>query len=271
MKRFSIREKKLNRKKQVVIGGIVLLLFFGFFLIKNLLAMEYPLVVDGKGITQEEIRFHNHDIDRAIRSRVIFNWAAKEGLADEFSYETFQKSLKTENKERKEIKKKGEPLYGPVEFTPMQYYKRQLGEYERSLKDHMMKRVEKKELYEFYKTHQENFKEVDTVCAEYIVRQDGREIYKESVILDKNNIRAKMEFDEEFVNRLLLLEEGGKVIWSTAQGEEKELYCTSREDGGYLSYEEVSGAVLEQYIANKFEVELQKRISESNVWNFMKK
>ena len=61
-------------------------------------------------------------------------------------------------------------------------------------------------------------------------------------------------------NRLLLLEEGGKVIWSTAQGEEKELYCTSREDGGYLSYEEVSGAVLEQYIANKFEVELQKRI-----------
>lgn len=179
--------------------------------------------------------------------------------------------MKTENKERKEIKQKGEPLYGPVEFTPMQYYKRQLGEYERSLKDHMMKRVEKKELYEFYKTHQENFKEVDTVCAEYTVRQDGREIYKESVILDKNNIRAKMEFDEEFVNRLLLLEEGGKVIWSTAQGEEKELYCTSREDGGYLSYEEVSGAVLEQYIANKFEVELQKRISESNVWNFMKK
>lgn len=115
--------------------------------------MEYPLIVDGKGITQEEIRFHNHDIDRAIRSRVIFNWAAKEGLADEFSYETFQKSLKTENKERKEIKQKGEPLYGPVEFTPMQYYKRQLGEYERSLKDHMMKRVEKKELYEFYKTH----------------------------------------------------------------------------------------------------------------------
>ena len=110
--------------------------------------------------------------------------------------------MKTENKERKEIKQKGEPLYGPVEFTPMQYYKRQLGEYERSLKDHMMKRVEKKELYEFYKTHQENFKEVDTVCAEYTVRQDGREIYKESVILDKNNIRAKMEFDEEFVNRL---------------------------------------------------------------------
>ena len=185
MKRFSIRGKKLNRKKQVVIGGIVLLLFFGFFLIKNLLAMEYPLIVDGKGITQEEIRFHNHDIDRAIRSRVIFNWASKEGLADEFSYETFQKSLKTENKERKEIKQKGEPLYGPVEFTPMQYYKRQLGEYERRLKDHMMKRVEKKELYEFYKTHQENFKEVDTVCAEYTVRQDGREIYKESVILDK--------------------------------------------------------------------------------------
>lgn len=53
------------------------------------------------------------------------------------------------------------------------------------------------------------------------MRQDGREIYKESVILDKNNIRAKMEFDEEFVNRLLLLEEGGKVIWSTAQGKKK--------------------------------------------------
>ena len=82
--------------------------------------------------------YKRQDIDRAIRSRVIFNWASKEGLADEFSYETFQKSLKTENKERKEIKQKGEPLYGPVEFTPMQYYKRQLGEYERRLKDHMM-------------------------------------------------------------------------------------------------------------------------------------
>lgn len=113
MKRFSIRGKKLNRKKQIVIGGIVLLLFFGFFLIKNLLAVEYPLIVDGKGITQEEIRFHNHDIvGHTVKSH--FNWASKEGLADEFSYETFQKSLKTENKERKEIKQKGEPLYGPV-------------------------------------------------------------------------------------------------------------------------------------------------------------
>lgn len=271
MKWFSIRWNKVNKKQQIVIGGIVLLLFLGFFFIRSLLAREYPLIVDGKVVTQEEVRFHNNDIDRAIRSRVIFNWAFREGLADEFSYKTFQKSLETENKQRKELKQKGEPLYGPVEFTPMQYYKRQLGEYERRLKDHMMKRVEKKELYEFYKAHQENFKEVDTICAEYTVRQDGRETYKESVILDKTNIRANMEFDEEFVNRLLMLEEGGNVIWSTAPGEEKELHCTSRKDGGYLSYEEVSGAVLEQCVAKKFEEELEKRISESNVWNFVKK
>ena len=135
-----------------------------------------------------------------------------------------------------------------------------------------MKRVEKKELYEFYKTHQENFKEVDTVCAEYTVRQDGREIYKESVILDKNNIRAKMELTRNLSTGFCCWRKWRKKSsGSTAQGKKKELYCTNREDGGYLSYEEVSGAVLEQCIANKFEVELQKRISESNVWNFMKK
>ena len=62
-------------------------------------------------------------------------WAEQEGVVDEFSYKTFLEALETENKKRKEFYEKGEPVYGPVEFTPMQYYKRLLGECEQALKE----------------------------------------------------------------------------------------------------------------------------------------
>ena len=227
-----------------------------------------PLLVDGKPITQEELEFYNGDKERAVRGRVVWNWAEQEGVVDEFSYKTFLEALETENKKRKEFYEKGEPVYGPVEFTPMQYYKRLLGECEQALKERKMEELSEEELVAFYETHRENYRQVDSFTAEYTVWQEGRIAYQGTLELNDSNIRAMTEADEELANKLLQLEEGGQSTWGDDSGAKKRLMCTKREAGGYLSYEEVSGAVLEQCTADEFEKELNKKMKESEVRDF---
>lgn len=224
--------------------------------------------VDGKLITQEELEFYNGDKERAVRGKVIWNWAEQEGIVDEFSYDAFLEALETENKKRKELHEKGEPVYGPVEFTPMQYYKRLLGECEQALKERKMEELSEEELVAFYEIHQENYRQVDSFTAEYTVWQEGRITYQGILELNDSNMRAMTEADEELANKLLQLEEGGQSTWSDDSGAKKQLICTKREAGGYLSYEEVSGAVLEQCTADEFEKELNEKIEESEVRDF---
>lgn len=227
-----------------------------------------PLIVDGKPVLREELEFYNGNKERAVRGKVIWNWAEQEGFVNEFSYDAFLKALEEENKKRKESDEKGEPVYGPIEFTPMQYYKRLIGECEQALKVKKMKEVSEEELVDFYEKHQENYRQVDSFTAEYTVWQDGKITYQEIVELNDSNVRAMTEADEELANRLLQLEEGGQTTWSSGSGETKQLICTKRESGGVLSYEEVSGAVLEQYTADVFEKELNEKIAEAEVLDF---
>lgn len=140
--------------------------------------------------------------------KIIWNWAEEEGIVDEFSYDTFLKALKAENQKRKELDEKGEPVYGPVEFTPMQYYKRLIGECEQELKNRKMEEISEEELVSFYESHQENYRQVDSFTADYTVWQEGRITYQETLELNDSNVRAMTEADEELANKLLQL--GGR-------------------------------------------------------------
>lgn len=227
-----------------------------------------PFIVDGEPVLWEELEFYDGNKERAIRGKVIWNWAEQEGFVKKFSYDAFLKALEEENKKRKELDEKGEPVYGPIEFTPMQYYKRLIGECEQTLRVKKMKEISEEDLVAFYEKHQENYRQVDSFTAEYTVWQEGKITYQETVELNDSNVRAMTEADEELANRLLQLEEGGQTTWSNHSGETKRLICTKRESGGILSYEEVSGAVLEQYTANVFEKELNEKIAESEILDF---
>lgn len=103
-------------------------------------------------------------------------------------------------------------MYGPVEFTPMQYYKRLLGECEQALKERKMEELSEEELVAFYETHRENYRQVDSFTAEYTVWKERRIAYQGTLELNDSNIRAMTEADEELANKLLQLEEGGGAV-----------------------------------------------------------
>lgn len=258
-----------GRKKKLWAGAVfIAVLLSAFFLFREAGRVKYPLIVNEEPITQEELEFYDGDKDRAVRARVIWDWAEQEKIIDRFSYDSFLEALDKENKERKALHEKGEPVCGPVEFTPMQYYKRLIGECEQALKERIMERTTPEELEVFYETYREHYRQVDSFTAQYTVWQEGKIIYEGIVELNDSNVRAMTEADEELANKLLQLEEGGQTNWTGSNGEEKQLICTKREAGEYLLYEEVSGAVLEQCAAEKFEKELNEKISKSEIQDF---
>lgn len=216
-------------------------------------AMEEP------AISEEELALNDDNLERAVRSRMIWDWAVECGVAEEFSYDTFLRSLEGENNAREMIRAEGGPVYGPVNFTPLQYYRRLLGQYEQEILEQLVQEIEASELAGYYETHQERYRAADTVEAKYTIRQDGRVIYEEDVILDDGNMRTFSEADEELVYNLLQLEEGGQCVWTGRNGEEKQLLCIRREPGALAPFDEVAGAVRDQYAGERFEQELMIR------------
>lgn len=220
-----------------------------------------PLAMTELPISKEELVLNDENMELAVRSRMIWNWAVECGVADEFSYDDFLQSLEAENKKREKVHADGDPVYGPVKFTPLQYYRRLLGEYEQEICDRLAQKIKPSELIGYYETHQENYRAVDTVEAEYTIRQNGRVIYQGDMMLHAENMRALSESDEELVHNLLQLEEGGQYAWTGRNGEEKQLLCIRREQGTCAPFEEVSGAVTDQYAGEVFERELAIRIA----------
>ena len=129
-------EKRKHLMTVFLVGLVLLIVALGFWKKQE---GKPPFIVDGKPVLREELEFYNGNKERAVRGKVIWNWAEQEGFVNEFSYDAFLKALEEENKKRKESDEKGEPVYGPIEFTPMQYYKRLIGECEQALKVKKMK------------------------------------------------------------------------------------------------------------------------------------
>lgn len=128
-----------------------------FILAKQLNEEKAPLTINGDPVSEEELAFHDGSLERTVRSREIWSWAAEGGMADEFSYDDLIQSLENENRERKKLQSEGGVLYGPVEYTPLQYYRRLTGERERMLRTRILEETDSSELIRYYETHQENY------------------------------------------------------------------------------------------------------------------
>ena len=98
--------------------------------------------VEGELVSEEGLALNGGDLERAVRAREIWSWAAECGLTDVFSYDDFMNALKAENQNRKRLQEEGGVIYGPVEYTPLQYYRRLLGEYERLLRARILEETE---------------------------------------------------------------------------------------------------------------------------------
>lgn len=78
-----------------------------FILAKQLNEEKAPLTINGDPVSEEELAFHDGSLERTVRSREIWNWAAEGGMADEFSYDDLIQSLENENRERKKLQSEG--------------------------------------------------------------------------------------------------------------------------------------------------------------------
>lgn len=251
-----------HKKKWIVVLVIGLL-----FVVAATAARSHSgiLTVDGVSVSQQEIDFQGGDLEHVIRSKVLLNWAVEAGIAEGFSEGRFREALQQENARRKKTQEAGAPLYGPAQFTPIQYYKKQLGDYTQKLKEEIKQQASLSQQREFYESHPEAYREVDTICADYTVWQDDRIVKQGSITLDAQNIRALAETDEVLVQYLLQMEAGGQMNWRDADGRERQLQCVKREPGRILPYEEVTGAVLEHYAAEQFEQRLQQRVERAKI------
>ena len=96
-------------KRQFLVCLVLLIVALGFWKKQE---GKPPFIVDGKPVLREELEFYNGNKERAVRGKVIWNWAEQEGFVNEFSYDAFLKALEEENKKRKESDEKGGPVYG---------------------------------------------------------------------------------------------------------------------------------------------------------------
>ena len=199
-----------------------------FILAKQLNEEKAPLTINGDPVSEEELAFHDGSLELTVRSREIWSWAAEGGMADEFSYDDLIQSLENENRERKRLQSEGGVLYGPVEYTPLQYYRRLTGERERMLRTRILEETDSSELIRYYETHQENYMDVDTIEAEYTIRQEGRTTYEGNVVLEAESMRGLSESDEELAEHLLQLEEGGQSLDWKKLGRHAVTLCQER-------------------------------------------
>lgn len=223
------------------------------------------LYVDGMAVEKEELAFLNEDTERAVRVKQIQKWAEEEGLAEPFSYGKMMKQLEEENRQRAAAKTSGGTVYGMSEYTPLQYYHQTMGDYERLLKDDLMKQTDEKTLRAYYEGNREAYRQIGRTKAALTIREEGEAAEVTEIVVDRYNIRSISERDEELVSHLLSLNAGDTVVWTDGYGRACTLVCTNKDEDTYAAYEEVSGAVLEQYAAWQFEEELNRRAAESTV------
>lgn len=225
---------------------------------------QAALYVNGEAVSAEELALTGGD-EEAIRMKVLQQWAAEEGLWEEFSYETFQAQLEAENEARAEALAAGGTVYGPREYSPRQYYAIRMGELERALRGREEAQTTQAQLEEWYEAHREDFRVFGAVTAEVTVYSGRTLMSRQEVTLEPANQRILSEENETLVQVLHTLQVGESQTWTDGQGLEWTAVCTARAEDSFAPLEEVRGAASQQYAAQRVSEELARRTAESAV------
>lgn len=253
----------MGKKGRWITGGALLItavLVISFF-------VEFPvLLINGTPIYSQEYQIHGAVAERVARSRAIMDWASELEGEKSVSYGEILQALERENAERKAKKESDQPIYGPLEFDHIQYYKKYVGDCQQRIVQKLEQEAEQDALVQFYDRNRQQYRHADTISAEYSVWQQGVLIREGTVQLDRYNIRSMSESNEQLVENLLQLSPQQELFWDASDGIQIQLRCTQRIPGEVAPYEEVAGAVLQQYAAQQFEDRLEERIKESRIW-----
>lgn len=229
------------------------------------------LYVNGEAVVEEEMELLDQNVEQVVRMKVLQQWAKESGVIETaFSYQEMLQQMEKENQYRVEQKAAGGIVYGVLEYTPLQYYNVEMGQYERLLKDNMIREASWEELEIWYQEHKENYWQIGEIQADLTISYNGRVLSEQSISLTSYNYRSLSEQYEELVNYLVDLSVGEEYRWVDVDNREWILLCTNREEGAYQPFEEVMGAVSEQYASEKLEKELSERIAASKIEDLRK-
>lgn len=290
-KKKKLNQKKLEQRKYIYMMICILVCCIGISII--VLFTGSPIKINQEVITQEELqlfvdnqkasvesayrskikanldsnKFWNYKIegttpkkelikrasDLAIRAKVIQLWAIEEGLIEDISYDKFYKEWKEKNTSL-------------TSNSIWEYYTYKQDEMKTSIKKVLRGEVaEEEKLQNYYNENLDNYKKTDTVKGILTVWEEGRAISSSEVEINHDTTRLMSEANEELANHLLELSEGETTTWGDKEGQQYQLLCTSRKDGGYKEFDEVVQAVKAQYVDELFEQQINERISKLNI------
>lgn len=226
---------------------------------------EPLLYINKEAVSEAELELLGGDIARAVRMKALQQWAQELGLTEPFSYEKLMKELSEENRRRKEEKEQGGIIYGVVEYSPLQYYNITMGEYERLLKDFLLAGATEDTLRDWYEAHLESFREIGEITAQVTIRSGEQVIGEQEVLLAPDTYRSLSEQNELLVVHLETLYPNQEAQWLDEYGMEWTAVCISRTPDTYQPFEDVQGAVGEQYAADALTLALEQWIANSVV------
>jgi hypothetical protein len=227
-------------------------------------------------------------LQSSTRRKVVQIWARERGLADDISYKAFVKNFRDENIRRKEALSRGEPVYGPEQYTQAIYYDLTLAETEHSLKKTLEAgfAVDEGELLRLYEadyragTYHPGRTTID--CAFINIDAGGRvaEALRAAVTGGEEMGGAAGSFGAGYrrqsINLLRMpgmglsapmqeaarsLEAGG-VSRVVEDGEYYWVFkCIEREGEKYLSFDETKPAIMQDLLEKEYKKQLEARMA----------
>lgn len=253
----------MGRRRAEIRGAAALLvwalLVWALLVLPGCAGERPPLYVDGEPVTGEELALLDGDTRPAVRMRLLRRMAAEPEQAEPFSYEEMLRLLEEENRSRAKRAAAGEPVYGVLEYTPLQYYSVCMADYERTVKDRWISGVSREELLAYYEAHLEDYRQIGEITADVRISLGGREAGRREVVLNAASYRTLSEENEALAYALEEMEPGEVRSWTDGQGLEWTVTCTGRSADTYETFDEVKGAVSEQWAAARLEEELAAR------------
>lgn len=220
--------------------------------------------INGSIVTEEEMAALNGDEAAIFRMKILQQLAVEKKVGTFLSFEEIEQNLEQVNAERKKKVENSEVIYGVQQFSILQYYSLVMGDLERKLKDAIQKEVKEDELKEYYSLHKERYREADFYKITYKIYSDGVLVDEDSISIGKNNYRQMSEQNQELILNIETMKNGEEKIWIDQYGRQWNLKCEERILGNISTYEEVEGAVREQYSEEALEQLIEKRLIESN-------
>lgn len=206
-----IEKLKMIKGKVIFFAGIVIVLILLFT--KLILAHEKDnfktvLTINDNNITVSEFMInYDNDIEssleKLIENRAILNILKRYEIIESTNYKDILSDLKQENKRRLKAKENNEIIYGPIQYSPKQYYEYILSngqaELESIIEDEYMTEINDK-IQLIYEENIDDFKIEDAVECEIIsisfTNEDGSVNDLEKKEAKKILEEIRMNFEE---------------------------------------------------------------------------